>query len=181
MHIQTGVARIMVDFQIQQRLSAPRRPLLALGNVNVSAAALAAMVAGSLALIVMLMLSTSLYDESTWKLPRMVAAVLAGPGVLEPDDEFSFTLVGLGIVVHFALALLYSFVLATLVKDMPEAAAPWIGMAFGVGLYFGNLYGFTQLFPWFAQLRTLDTLAAHVLFGIVAASAYRHLAASQDR
>jgi hypothetical protein len=67
------------------------------------------------------------------------------------------------------------------VKDLPEAAAPWIGMTFGVGLYFGNLYGFTQLFPWFAELRTLDTLAAHVLFGIVAATAYRHLASSPQR
>ena len=57
-----------------------------------------------------------------------------------------------------------------------EAAAPWIGIAFGVALYFGNLYGFSHIFPWLTQLRTLDTLAAHVLFGIVAATTYRHFA-----
>jgi hypothetical protein len=127
------------------------------------------------------MLSTSVYDESAWKLPRMAAAVLAGKGALDPDDEFSFALVGLGILVQIVVALAYSLALAMLVKDMPEAAAPWIGIAFGVALYFGNLYGFSRIFPWLAELRTLDTLAAHVLFGIVAATLYRHLASPADR
>jgi hypothetical protein len=171
----------MVDFNPPQRLTHRSRPLPAVGNLNVSAATIAGMVAGALSLIAMLMLSTSVYGESPWKLPRMVAAVLAGRGALEPDDEFSFTLVALGILAHFVLALAYSLALAMLVKDMPEAAAPWIGMAFGVGLYFGNLYGFTHSFPWFAELRTLDTLAAHVLFGIIAATAYRHLASPSAR
>lgn len=174
-------ARTMVDFNLPQRLPTRSHPLLALGNLNVSAATLAGMVAGTLSLLVMVMLSTSVYDESIWKLPRMSAAVIAGKGALEPDDEFSATLVALGVLVHFALALLYSLALATLVKDMPEAAAPWIGMTVGVALYFANLHGFTQLFPWFAELRTLDTLAAHVLFAIVAATAYRHLAAPSER
>jgi hypothetical protein len=171
----------MVDFNLPQRLPARGRPLHFLGNLNLSAASFAGMFAGMLALAAMLMLSTLVYDESVWKLPRMVAAVVAGRGALQPDDEFSFTLIGIAVVVHFALALLYSLALATFVKDMPEAAAPWIGMTFGVALYFGNLYGFTQIFPWFAELRTLDTLAAHVVFGIIAATAYRQLANTAER
>jgi hypothetical protein len=171
----------MADFNLPQRLPMRGRALLGFGNLNFPAAAISGLAAGTLSLIAMVMLSMLVYDESAWKLPRMAAAVLAGPRALEPDDEFSFTLVALGIVAHFSLAVLYGAVLATLVKDLPEAAAPWIGMTFGVGLYFGNLYGFTQLFPWFAELRTLDTLAAHVLFGIVAATAYRHLASSPQR
>jgi hypothetical protein len=171
----------MVDFQLPNSLPTRSRPWLRLGNLNASAATVAGLVAGTVALLAMLMLSTSVYDESAWKLPRMVAAVLAGRGALEPDDEFSFALVSLGIVLHYGLALLYAFVLAAIVKDLPDAAAPWIGMAFGVALYFGNLYGFARLFPWFGTLRTLDTLATHVLFGILAASAYRHLAAPSPR
>lgn len=171
----------MVDFNLPRRLPVRSHLLAVLGNLNLSAATISGMVAGTLSLIAMLILSTSVYDESAWKLPRMMAAVLAGPRALEPEDEFSFTLVALGILVHFALALLYCLALATLVKDMPEAAAPWIGMMFGVGLYFANLYGFTQLFAWFASMRTLDTLAAHVVFGIVAATAYRQLAPQLER
>ena len=171
----------MVDFNLPQRIPAGSRPLFTLGNLSVPAAALAAAIAGTLVLVVMLVLSSSVYDESVWKLPRMVAAILAGRGALDPDDEFSATLVPLAFLLHFGLALLYGFALASLVKDLPDTAAPWIGMAFGVALYFGNLYGFTKLFPWFAELRTLDTLAAHVLFGIVAATAYRQLAPPQGR
>jgi hypothetical protein len=171
----------MVDLDVSQPLLARSRPLFRFRAPNASAATVAGLVAGGATMIALLMFSTSIYDESAWKLPRMMAAVVAGRGALEPDDEFSFTLVALGMLVHIALALGYSFILATLVKDMPEAAAPWIGMAFGVGLYFGNLYGFTELFPWFTPLRTLDTLAAHVLFGIIAATAYQHLAASPER
>jgi hypothetical protein len=171
----------MVDFELPQRLPARSRPLLALGSFNLPVVGIVAVVAGTLAMIGMVMLSTSVYDESAWKLPRMVAAMLAGRGALDPDDEFSAAFVALAVVIHFVLALAYTLALAALVKDMPEAAAPWIGMAFGVALYFGNLYGLTQLFPWFAQLRTLDTLAAHVLFGIVAATAYRHLASTPER
>jgi hypothetical protein len=166
----------MVDLNLPQRLPARGRTLQGLGRVNLSAAAISGMVAGTVSLIAMLMFSTSLYDESAWKLPRMMAAVVAGRGALEPDDEFSFTLASAGILLHFGLALVYSHVLASLVNDMPEAAAPWIGIGFGVVLYFANLYGFTRFFPWFAELRTLDMLGAHVLFGIIAATAYRHLA-----
>jgi hypothetical protein len=171
----------MVGFNLPQRLPARGRPLPAFGNLDFAAATISGVAAGTLCLLAMATLSTSLYDESAWKLPRMAAAVLAGPAALEPDDEFSVALVALGILVHFGLALLYGIVVATLVKDMPEAAAPWIGMTFGVAAYFANFYGFTQFFPWFAQLRTLDTLATHVLFGIVAATAYRHFASSSGR
>jgi hypothetical protein len=134
------------------------------------------MVAGTIALILLLGLATVVYDESPWKLLRMMAAVVLGPRALQPDDEFNFVLVSTGVLVHFALALLYAFALATLVQDLPEGAAPWLGLAFGVALYYANLYGFAQLFPWFVPMRTLDTLGAHVLLGIVAATAYRQLA-----
>jgi hypothetical protein len=36
-----------------------------------------------------------------------------------------------------------------------------------------NLYGFTQIFPWFAQVRNPDTLLAHLVFGLSGAYAYR--------
>jgi hypothetical protein len=39
-------------------------------------------------------------------------------------------------------------------------------------LYFTNFYGFTALFPWFAPLRTFDTLVVHALFGVAIAKGY---------
>ena len=56
-------------------------------------------------------------------------------------------------------------------------AAVWAGVAAGVGsaLYAVNLYGFTALFPWFAQARDWITITAHLMFGVTAAGVYRWL------
>jgi hypothetical protein len=42
------------------------------------------------------------------------------------------------------------------------------------------MYGFTALYPWFEQVRTWDTLLAHLAFGLVAAAVYRRLAAQRS-
>jgi hypothetical protein len=118
----------------------------------------------------------SIYDEPGWKLARMAAALVLGPGVLQPDDEFSATLVATGIVVHVVLALAFGLAIAAFVSSTPKALAPWIGLASGAALYALDLHAATQAFPWFEQMRTVDTLVAHLLFGIAAATGYRHLA-----
>ncbi|MGA8147390.1 MAG: hypothetical protein WB870_07435 [Gallionellaceae bacterium] len=43
------------------------------------------------------------------------------------------------------------------------------GVGFGVALYVVNLYGFTAIFPWFAQSRGWITLIAHGVFGFLRA------------
>jgi hypothetical protein len=169
----------MVDYHMPQRLSAASRFPFTWGRIDPAAATGAGFLSGALALAVLLALSVFVYDESAWKLMRMIAAMALGPNVLEPDDEFSFAVAATAITLHFMLALGYAFVLSFLVKDVPEATAPWIGLAFGVALYFVNLYGLGYAFPWFAPLRTFDTLLAHILFGIVAATTYRQLAAAR--
>jgi hypothetical protein len=154
----------------------PGRFAFALGRMDLLAAATAGVVAGAASLIVLLVLSVSVYDESPWKLMRMIAAVGLGPKALEPDDEFSLGIVFVGLVVHFVLAFAFAFAASFLVKDFPDAAVPWVGLAFGVALYFANLHGFAKVFPWLAPLRTIDTVLAHALFGIVAATVYRQFA-----
>ena len=176
----TGV-RVMMDFPILHRLPARVGPSPFLRNYDVPAAVAAGLVAGTIAIVAMLAMAMAVYDESPWKMPRMIAAIAMGPSALQPEDEFAFAVVATGILLHFALALVYSFALALLVKDPPDAAAPWIGLAFGVALYFANLHGFTRLFPWFVPMRTLDTLGIHALFGIVAATTYKQLAGTLRR
>jgi ABC-type transport system involved in cytochrome c biogenesis permease subunit len=111
------------------------------------------------------------YDESPWKLPRMIAALLSGPGVLADEDVFG-TPVMLGFAVHYTLSLLYALALAGVLAGLRREHAPIAGLLFGVALYSLNLHGFTQLFPWFAEMRTVDTFVAHAIFGVVAAGAY---------
>ena len=158
----------MLELSLRRRLRVARA-LRTRRRVAAGPTVLAALLAGTAMLGALAVVSVAVYGESPWTIPRMMAAIVLGPGALEPQDEFDLAVVATGLAVHCALALVYALVLATLVKDLPRGAAPAAGLAFGIGLYFANLYGFTQLFPWFAPLRTADTIAAHALFGLVAA------------
>jgi hypothetical protein len=111
------------------------------------------------------------YDESPWKLFRMIAAMVRGPGALEPDDEFDGALVAIAVMLFMALALLYSLAFSAIMSDSPRRYSALIGVAFGVALYHVNFYGFTAIFPWFASLRTVDTLIVHAFFGLLIAKA----------
>jgi hypothetical protein len=139
---------------------------------NARAALLASVFAGTMLLLVMQFIGTVAYDESPWKLLRMVAALARGPGALDPDDEFDFAIVATGLTLFYALAMLYGLALACVLTDSPRRHASLLGIAFGIALYCANFLGFTALFPWFAAYRTVDTVVAHAFFGLLLARAY---------
>jgi hypothetical protein len=162
----------MLQVNFPQGMLAPRVRVRLRRRLRPAAALKAGAVAGAIALLLLQFFAIVVYDESPWKLFRMIAALARGPGVLEPDDEFDAAIVAIGLTLHFALALLYALPLAGLVVDAPRRHAYAVGLAFGIALYFANFYGFTALFPWFAPHRTLDTLLVHALFGLSAAKLY---------
>jgi hypothetical protein len=92
--------------------------------------------------------------------------------VLQPDDEFEFVAVATGFILFYAIATLYGLALACILTDSPRRYASLIGIVFGLALYAANFHGFTALFPWFAEYRTVDTVLAHVVFGLLLARAY---------
>jgi hypothetical protein len=161
-----------------QPLSIPSRRLeaaargLARARPNAAAALQAALFAATVSLVVLLFVGIVAYDESPWKFLRMVAAMAKGPAALEPDDEFDFAVIAAGLALYYALAMLYGLAAATLLADCPRHYANIMGVAFGFALYSANFHGFTALFPWFAEFRTVDTLAAHLVFGFLLARAY---------
>jgi hypothetical protein len=136
------------------------------------AALKAGFIAGTVALILLQLFAIAIYDESPWQLARMTAALVRGPGALEPNDEYDAALVAIGTLLHFSLALLYALALACVVAEAAPQHALLIGLAFGAALYFVNFYGFTALFPWFAPHRTIDTLLVHMVFGAIIATGY---------
>jgi hypothetical protein len=140
-------------------------------RVDVGAAIGAGLAAGSVFLTLMVALSVVFYDEAVWNIPQMIGAVLSGA---VPSRLFESRLALLGISLHFTLAVLYALAFAGIVAEAWRGATA--GIAFGIAVYFVNLHGFSALFPWFAELRTLDTLAAHALFGLLLAHVYGNLA-----
>jgi hypothetical protein len=47
-----------------------------------------------------------------------------------------------------------------------------IGAGFGILLYLFNFYVMSKAYPWFVEMRTLETFIGHVIFGMMAGFAY---------
>ena len=150
----------------------PGRPSFSFGDAFDSS-----LRAGAVFLLVLIGCSVGLYDESPWKVLRMIAATAMGPSALSPADVFDGWVVAKALALHFGFCVLAGTALATLVAARPRLPASWVGLAFGAGLYALDLHVAAAAFPWLAELRAADTLAAHLLFGLLAAQGYADRAA----
>ncbi len=85
----------------------------------------------------------------------------------------------LTIPLHFAVALVYAFIVAPASKDPRSWRGILIGGAVGLGLYLLNLTIVTALVPVYAgsELRVAFT---HIVFGLLAAACYKGMARPKD-
>lgn len=104
---------------------------------------------------------------------RLTAAIVMGRRVLVSTTGFDLLVMGVATLVHVALSLAYTAVLAKVVSSMSLRSALLAGGAFGLVLYGINLHAFTAIFPWFIPVRGAITLVAHLVFGITAAAVCR--------
>ena len=142
------------------------------------AAAVAGFAAGVvfLALEILMALMTT---GSAWGLPRMIAAIILGRGVLPPPASFSLSVVLVALGVHVVLSIIFGLVAGLLIApfhfDSSVGMASVAGAIFGLAVYLINFYGMTQFFPWFADARNWMSVFAHLVFGVVAADIYLKL------
>lgn len=100
---------------------------------------------------------------------QRIAAILMGPDEA-PPATWSFVALGMALIIHFALAMVFGRVVCTLVWRRPAPVAIAIGAGVGLALYaldFGLLA--PHAFPWFAASPAGVTAVDHALFGAVAA------------
>ena len=103
---------------------------------------------------------------------RLAAAIVLGRGALQASAS-DWIVLGSAGGVHFALSISYAVMLAGFVARRAMLPSLLAGGLFGLTLYAINMYGFTIVFPWFADTRDPITVAAHAAFGISAAACYR--------
>jgi hypothetical protein len=133
--------------------------------------------AGTLATLAQVMLLLALGDDVPAILSRdarLTAALALGSSVLPPGG-FDAWIWFVAAVIHFALSVAYAALLWPLAR-LPRATVLISGAVFGIALYGINLYGFTEIYPWFAQARGPSAAFAHVAFGVTAAAVSRFLA-----
>ena|GEM_PF-1161873 len=111
---------------------------------------------------------------------HMIAAIVLGPnGLLPPPASFNIGIAGVAMVVHLVMAIVYGFVLSAILLALRRNFAWIAGLAFGIALYYINSYGFTALFPWFAEGRGWIGFVSHAVFGLVLALVYRKMDARE--
>ena len=133
--------------------------------------------AGLVAGLVMLTLETFmwplLHGGSLDDGVRRIAAIALGQQVLTTTRFTGFVVLA-ALMMHLPLSLVYARLLGVAIRRRPLAQSLGIGAAFGAALYALNFHALTSmgLFEWFIPLRGLDTLAFHVVWGLVAAFVY---------
>ena len=139
------------------------------------AAVIAGLLAGLLALLLRIVLWVVVTGGSFWAPFYQSAAILLGPESLAPVDAPQMGVVAVGVLVHMALSLVYSLLLAFIIHRWGLVVGIIGGALFGLAIYIINYYTFTYLFPWFFPLRSWLVLATHVFFGATAGGIYEAL------
>lgn len=140
--------------------------------VDWSAAVWAGLIAGSVLLILMILLIPPDYDGNGWMMIRYIASLVMGKGVLPPPMDFDPLTTIVALLVHFAVSLAAALVLAFITHRWGLITGILVGAAFGLGLYAINVYTLTYIFPWFFALNSLKFAILHVVFGALAGGIY---------
>lgn len=143
-------------------------------NPHWVAAAYSSVISGVVFLF-LISVMVSMSGESPWAPIRMIGAILMGSSVVPPPATFSLGVFVSALIVHFVLSLTYGLVLSIVIFRLEEWAGTLAGAVFGLLIYVINFYGFTALFPWFAEARGTTSILAHLFFGLVAAWSYKEL------
>lgn len=175
-------ARVSCDFRLMRlssRIHAAFRKIPGRsGEISGLTIVLAGVAAGILATLVQLLLWLAFTDDLPALLfrdARLTAALLLGSSILPPPATFDMAAMLIAALIHFVLSVAYAAMLTALTVRLGTLAALMAGVGFGLALYVVNLYGFTLVFPWFAQTRGWITMIAHIVFGLSAVLAYRSL------
>jgi len=160
----------------REELSAADRHIGPMRLPRLGAVITASIVAG-LVFAVMEMVLVAVVKGQPWYGPlHMIAAIGMGPtGVLPPPPTFQIGVAAVAMVIHMMLSVVLGLILATLLLAFRSNLAWIIGLIFGIALYYIFFYGFTALFPWFAEARGWIGFVAHAVFGLVLALIYRKM------
>ena len=132
----------------------------------------AGLAAGVVFLVLELIFAPLFMGLSSWVPVRMIAAITMGISALSPPDTMEVGPLIAATIIHFALSLFYALIFAFIAKGRSRLTDTILGAGFGLVLYVVNFYGFTYLFPWFAEARHWASIVSHLAFGAVLGFVY---------
>lgn len=141
-------------------------------GIDFKRATIAGVIAGTVFVMMEMLLVTTALGGPLWGPPRMMGAIVMGKEALPPPATFDFVIVMAGMVVHYILSVVYAIIIAFAAQRFSAGIAIAIGAAIGLAIYVVNFYVMTSVFPWFANARNWVTIVSHIVFGAVAAWYY---------
>lgn len=128
-------------------------------------------VAGAAYLLAQVMSSAALRPGGAAEPLQRIAAILMGPETAPPPSEFTFTVFGMAIIIHFGLSMAFGRMVSVVAWRQRTGTGIVLGALVGLALYALN-FGLVApaAFPWFSDSLRGWTLANHALFGGVAAA-----------
>ncbi len=130
---------------------------------------LAGVVAGTVFLLVNMILTPLLLGVHATPLLRYTAALVLGPSALTNSGVLTFIV---GLVVHYAISILIAGMIAVVIHRWGLVVGLVGGGLLGFAFYAFNLYTLTRLFPWYFAINNSVLLIAHIAFGVVAGGVY---------
>lgn len=145
------------------------------------AAAVSGFAAGAVLMVLDLVWSAIFNPDGPWRTSHMIAPIFSGAtdSLQAADYPFSVSVVSIALLTHYMLGIVFGLVLAAILAQLRLDTEPLkalvTGAFLGLLLYVLNFEVLTAFFPWLAGLRGTATLAAHLVFGCVAAVLYWRL------
>lgn len=145
------------------------------------AAAVSGFAAGAVLMVLDLVWSAIFNPDGPWRTSHMIAPIFNGAtdSLQAADYPFSVSVVSIALLTHYMLGIVFGLVLAAILAQLRLDTEPLkalvTGAFLGLLLYVLNFEVLTAFFPWLAGLRGTATLAAHLVFGCVAAVLYWRL------
>ena len=134
------------------------------------AGVLCGLVAGVAYLAAQMSFSALSSSGNAWEPLQRIAAILLGEDAAPPSADVTVTIVGMALLIHFALAVVFGRIVDWVVRGSTLVRGALRGAAVGAVIYVLDFWLLAPLaFPWFGQSRGLATTADHLLFGAVAA------------
>ena len=142
--------------------------------VDWEAAIMSGVISGAIILILNMVLS-QLFVGSLWIFIRMAASILMGEDALPPPAGFDWTVTLVGLIVHFALSILFACLIAVIIYRWGLVLGVMGGAFLGLALYVIDFFAISYFFPWFYPLRSWIIVLSHILFGALAGGVYELL------
>lgn len=145
------------------------------------AAAVSGLAAGAVLMVLDLIWSAIFNPDGPWRTSHMISPIFSGAtdSLQAADFRFSVSVVFIALLTHYVLGIVFGLVLAAILAQLRLDTEPLqalvTGAFLGLLLYLLNFEVLTAFFPWLAGLRGTATLAAHLVFGCVAAVLYWRL------